>query len=200
VATFSAVAPELATARLMALQRASLERLEQVSSALVTALLPVWSDGRTKTDPLDYIEVLREPGAISARFAELQTTVEHEILVFTKPPYATPPAENVEGLRLLERTTARSVYERSIFDDPEHVEAVRRFIANGEQARVVDRLPIKLAILDERVAVFQMQDPIADSEGLTIMIVEHPSLAELLKIAFEAVWASATDFEDAAAA
>jgi hypothetical protein len=30
------------------------------------------------------------------------------------------------------------------------------------------------------------------------MIVEHPSLAELLKIAFEAVWASATDFEEAA--
>jgi hypothetical protein len=126
--------------------------------------------------------------------------VEHEILVFTKPPYAIPPAENVEGLRLLENKIARSVYERTIFDRSEHVEAVRRFIANGEQARVVDRLPIKLAILDERVAVFQMQDPIAGSEGLTIMIVEHPSLAELLKIAFEAVWASATDFEDAAAA
>ncbi|MYT21389.1 TrmB family transcriptional regulator, partial [Streptomyces sp. SID7760] len=56
VAAISAVAPELALARLMALQRESLERLNATSAALATALLPVWNDGRTHTDPLDYIE------------------------------------------------------------------------------------------------------------------------------------------------
>jgi sugar-specific transcriptional regulator TrmB len=195
---YSATAPDLAIPRLVADHRARLEAMEADAELMVAEMAKEYAAGQRETDPLDYIEVLREPGAISTRFAELQKAVENEILVFTKPPYAIPPAENVEGLRLLENKTARSVYERSIFDRPEHVDAVRRFIANGEQARVVDRLPIKLAILDERVAVFQMQDPIAGSEGLTIMIVEHPSLAELLKIAFEAVWASATDFEDAA--
>jgi HTH-type transcriptional regulator, sugar sensing transcriptional regulator len=195
---YSAVAPSDAVARLLDEHRSQLGQLEREAEDAIERLTPRFAAGRDETDPLDYIEVLRDPGAISARFAELQTTVQHEILVFTKPPYAIPPAENVEGLRLLENKTARSVYERSIFDRPEHVEAVRRFIANGEQARVADRLPIKLAILDERVAVFQMQDPIAGSDGLTIMIVEHPSLAELLRIAFEAVWANAVDFESAA--
>ena len=82
--------------------------------------------GRKHTDPLGFIEVLREPGSIASRFAELQAAAESEILVFTKPPYATPPEENVEGLKLLERGTARSVYERSLF---EHADAVEEFSA-----------------------------------------------------------------------
>ena len=195
---YSAVAPSEAVARLLEERRSHLSQLEREAQDAIERLTPRFSAGRGETDPLDYIEVLREPGAIAARFAELQSGVEREILVFTKPPYATPPAENVEGLRLLESHVARSVYERSIFDQPEHVEAVRRFIASGEQARVVDRLPIKLAVIDDRIAVFQMQDPVAGEEGLTIMVVEHPSLAELLKVAFEAVWKNATEFEAAA--
>jgi sugar-specific transcriptional regulator TrmB len=195
---YSAVAPNEALARLLDERRSQLGQLERDTQDAIDRLTPRFSAGRDATDPLDFIEVLREPGTIAVRFAELQASVETEILVFTKPPYATPPAENVEGLRLLENKTARSIYERSIFEHAEHVAAVRRFIANGEQARVVDRLPLKLAVIDERVAVFQMQDPIAGGEGLTIMVVEHPSLAELLKIAFEAVWVTATDFEEAA--
>jgi sugar-specific transcriptional regulator TrmB len=196
---YSAVAPDEALERLLGERRNQLAQLERETQDAIERLTPTFHAGRGETDPLDYIEVLREPGAIATRFAELQAAVESEILVFTKPPYATPPAENVEGLRLLQKHSARSVYERSVFDHPEHVAAIRKFIDTGEHARVVERLPIKLAIVDERIAVFQMQDPVAGAEGLTIMIVEHPSLAELLKIAFEAVWESADEFEDAAA-
>ena len=115
--------------------------------------------------------------------------------MFTKPPYAVQPAENIGGLELLERhIEARSVYERSIYDDGEQAEAVRSFVAAGEDARVVDRLPLKLVLIDERVALFTLEDPVARSEGLTIMIVEHPALAGLLKLAFEAVWALGEPF------
>ncbi len=71
---------------------------------------------------------------------------------------------------------------------------IREFIAAGEQARVVDELPLKLVVIDERVAMFTMEDPVAGDPELTIMIVEHPALASLLKIAFEAVWAGGTPF------
>ena len=42
--------------------------------------------------------------------------------------------------------------------------------------------------------MFTMEDPIAGKPALTIMIVEHPALASLLKIAFEAVWATGSPF------
>ncbi|MDX6492484.1 MAG: HTH-type transcriptional regulator, sugar sensing transcriptional regulator, partial [Gaiellaceae bacterium] len=86
------------------------------------------------------------------------------------------------------------IYEHSIYDDAAHSAAIRTFVAAGEQARVVDELPIKLVVIDERVAMFTMEDPVAGEPALTIMIVEHSALARLLKLAFEAVWERGTPF------
>jgi sugar-specific transcriptional regulator TrmB len=194
-AHYKAVSPETAVGVLVAAQRAELEHVEREAASAVARLTPAYRAGRDENDPLDYIEVLREPAAIGARFAELEASAQREILVFTKPPYAVEPGENVAGLQLLERgVEARSVYERSVYEDEAVVAAVRRFVAAGEQARVVDELPLKLVLIDERIALFTMADPIAGAEVLTIMIVEHTALASLLKLAFERVWERGDDF------
>ena len=93
--------------------------------------------------------------------------------------------------------TARSVYELSAFDDPAFVDGVRRFIEVGEEARFVEALPLKLVIIDETIVMFGMEDPVAGRPDLTIMVVEHPQLAGVLKIAFTAVWESGLTFDDA---
>jgi HTH-type transcriptional regulator, sugar sensing transcriptional regulator len=195
---YSAVPPGEAIERLLADRRRELGEAERLAADATERLTATYEAGRDHTDPLAFIEVLREPGAIAARFAELQAAAQSEILVFTKPPYATPPGENVEGLKLLDRCTARSVYEQSLFEHGDAVEAVERFVQAGEQARVVARLPMKLAIIDGRIAMFSLVDPVAESDGLTILVVEHPALAALLEIAFEAVWREGVDFAAAA--
>ncbi len=137
-ARYVASAPGDAIERLVEQRRSELERVERQAADAVSRLTPAYEEGRSAVDPLSFIEVLREPAAIAKRFTELEASTMREILVFTKPPYALEPAENVEGLRLLDRNvSARSVYERSIYDHPEQVAAVRRFVAAGEQARVV---------------------------------------------------------------
>ena len=85
--------------------------MELEGAPIVEELTPAYEKGQTHTDPLEYIEVLRDRGAINERFAEIQRSVKREILVFTKPPYATPPQENVEGLEVTQSHVARSVYE-----------------------------------------------------------------------------------------
>jgi sugar-specific transcriptional regulator TrmB len=194
-ARYTALSPEEAVGALLGARRSELEQLEREAAEAIARLTPEFRAGRSENDPLDYIEVLREPAAIGKRFAELEASVEHEILVFTKPPYAIEPADNVAGLQLLERgVQARSVYERSLYDDAAQVEAVRHFIDAGERARIVDELPLKLVLIDERIALFTMEDPVAGAPGLTIMIVEHSALARLLKLAFERMWESGEDF------
>jgi sugar-specific transcriptional regulator TrmB len=195
-ARYTAASPEEALWGALERRRSAVSQLEREIADTIERLTPAYRDGREADDPLRFIELLREPAAIANRFTALEATAEKEILVFTKPPYAVQPAENVEGLELLERNIeARSVYERSIYDDPAQAASVRSFIAAGEAARVVEKLPLKLAVIDERVALFTLEDPVAHSDGLTIMIVEHPSLARLLKLAFEAVWASGKPFD-----
>jgi HTH-type transcriptional regulator, sugar sensing transcriptional regulator len=194
-AQYKAASPEEALWRSLDRRRAELAQLESGIAETIERLAPAYHAGRNEDDPLRFIEVLREPAAIASRFAALEAAVEREILVFTKPPYAVEPAENVEGLKLLERRIeARSVYERSIYDHPTQAASVRTFVEAGEQARVVDGLPLKLVVVDERICLFTLEDPVAGTPGLTIMIVEHPALARLLKLAFEAVWAQGEPF------
>jgi HTH-type transcriptional regulator, sugar sensing transcriptional regulator len=166
---------------------------------MVGLLQPAYLAGQEHTDPLEYIEVLRDRRAINERFAELEAGIKDEILVFTKPPYATPVFEHDEGLEVVSSHSARSVYELSAFDDPRSAEAIRRYIEAGENARFVEELPLKLVIIDEQIVMFGIEDPVAGSSILTMIVVEHPSLARLLKIAFEAVWATGLTFDQAAA-
>jgi sugar-specific transcriptional regulator TrmB len=196
-AKYSAVPPEAAIERLLADRREELERLERDGEALVEQLAPAFRAGQGHSDPLQYIEVLRDRNAVNERFGELQAGIQREILVFTKPPYATPPQDNPEGLEVTRTHVVRSVYEFSVFDDPAFTEGVRRFIKAGEEARFVTELPLKLVVIDETVVMFGMEDPIAGSSEVTIMVVEHPSLAQILKVAFDAVWAQGLTFEQA---
>ena len=69
---------------------------------MVETLTPAFLAGREHTDPLEYIEVLRDRRAINERFGELEAGIKDEILVFTKPPYATPVFEHDEGLQVVE--------------------------------------------------------------------------------------------------
>lgn len=197
LAKYAAVAPELAVERLLALRRRELNALELDATSIVAALTPAFAEGRTQTDPLEYIEVLRDAGAISRRFAELQTQVQREILVFTKAPYAEPPQENVVGIEVSRTHEARSVYEASIFEDEALLAGVRRFVEAGERARFVESLPMKLVIIDETIVMFGMSDPVAGSDALTIVVVEHPSLAGVLKLAFDTVWGAGLEFAEA---
>jgi predicted DNA-binding transcriptional regulator len=195
VATYSAVTPELALARLMAVQRESVERLERVSQGLAGALQPLWSQGREHTDPLDYIEILRDPKAISERFADIQRQARHELLTFCKPPFVAP-ADNAEGITVVHRLhraggIVRAIYLNDALGDPETMEHVRRFAAAGEEARFAPELPLKLVIADASLVLCDMPDPVAGADSTTTLFIEHPALAGCLRLAFHTVWQDA---------
>lgn len=197
VVKYAATAPELALNGLLADHRRSLADLEHQASRMMEELGPAYRAGQEHSDPLEYIEVLRDRRAINERFGDLQAGIKDEILVFTKPPYAKLPQENVEGIEVTRTHRARSVYELSAFDDPAFIEGVRRFIEAGEEARFVPALPLKLVIIDERFVMFGMEDPVAGGTDLTMMVVEHQALATVLKIAFNAVWEQGLTYDEA---
>lgn len=197
VVKYSATAPELAVDQLLTAHRDDLSKMERDARQMISDLKPAYEAGQEKTDPLEYIEVLRDRRAINERFAELQSGVKKEILVFTKPPYATPPQENVEGLEVIQDHEARSLYEFSVFDEPAVMRGVQRFVEAGEDARFVPELPLKLVIIDETIVMFGMEDPVAGGSELTMMVVEHKSLALVLKTAFNAIWETGLTFDQA---
>lgn len=201
VAGYSAVAPEIAVDRLMEQQRRSLGRLERLSDELARELLPTWDSGRTHTDPLDYVEVLRDAADISDRFDRIQNEAERELLSFSRPPWVTP-SENLAGLEASARLhaagrTVRSLYSRDVLDDPVMLEVVRRFGEVGEEIRIADSLPLKLIVADGSTVLCDMPDPVARAGATTSLVIRHPSLAETLRMAFQSIWEQSPTLEEA---
>ncbi|MCL2733344.1 MAG: TrmB family transcriptional regulator [Actinomycetia bacterium] len=195
VATFTAVAPELAVARLMALQREALERLDRVSANLTASLVPIWSDGRSHTVPLDYIEILRDPKSISEAFTDIQNHAQHELLSLSKPPFVAPGL-NTPGIRAVRRLrrnggSVRAIYTHEALADPETLDNVRRSRAAGEECRFAADLPLKLVVADASLVLCDMPDPVAGTGSTTALYIEHPALAACLRMAFLTVWDSA---------
>ena len=91
----------------------------------------------------------------------------------------------------------RSIYEFSLLRDPVRRAGVQRFVDLGEHARFVERLPMKLAIIDERIVVFALSNPVAGADDLTTVVIEHADLAAVLKMAFEVVWDKGLMLHDA---
>lgn len=196
-AKYVATSPGDATGLLLEAHRERLQVLEGDAEAVAAALLPAYLEGSRHDDPLDYIELIRSPDAVAKRFRELVQSVEREILSFTKAPFAVRIHENDAGLVLAAARQVRTVYELALLDDPVSRGGIARFIEAGEQARFVPELPMKLGIIDERVVLLAMTDPVAGAGGLTTLVIENTQLARCLKLAFEQIWRSGVGFAEA---
>lgn len=196
-ARFVAVPPDEAVNKLVSIHRERLQSLEADADAVRAELGPAFLEGSAHSDPLDYIELIRSPEAIGKRFNELQRATVREMLTFSKMPAAVRVDKNDVGLELARTRVLRSVYESSLLDDPVTCDGIQRFIDAGEQARFVEELPMKLGIIDERIVMLAMIDPLAGDSGLTTLVIENVQLASCLKIAFEEVWTTGVDFATA---
>lgn len=169
-------------------------RLLTQAQGLVAALAPFYSAGSDIGDPLEYVDVLLDPRRVAERAVQLAQAAEREICVLFKRPLISSAEENLAEVR--EPTSRgvryRVIYERAMLDDAELRSWVRQFRAWGQQARVIDELPIKCNLFDDRVALLSLQDPITGKPSFTALSVTHPGFTRMLALAFEGLWQQGT--------
>jgi hypothetical protein len=188
---YAATDPLIAVGRLLAVQRHAFSSLEARSAALATGMRDTWVVGRTETAPLDYVEVLRDPGLLGARFLNLQRGAESELLTFSKSPHPMP--NNQVGLAATRRIAqaggdVRCIYEANALDNPTLVAEALQFIQAGGGARIADEVPMTLCLADGHRALLILTDPTAGSRTPTTILVEHRALTSSLRWAFDALW------------
>jgi sugar-specific transcriptional regulator TrmB len=148
-----------------------------------------------------YVHVIQGASQVSTIYERLLAEAQEELLVFNRPPYSFPRDEvNDAVLDALRRgVKARALYQDPQWNDPE-AEPFRRAMARYHAAvegRLVDDLPIKLALADRKLALLAMTDPVLPEVGFpTTLLVEHPGFAALQAEAFERLWATATPVQD----
>ena len=194
---YRALPPDQVTERLLAVRRRDLEQIAEQANTLVDTLLPQFLSGQHRDEPLDYVEVLRDRRHAVERIAELWDKASDEILSFVCPPYIAPPT--AAEVSLPAAPTQRALYETSLLEIPSLVEVVKASAAQGEEIRLVPKLPLKLTIVDSRAVAFNMPDPVEGHDLITTLVVHHPMLAATLKLAFDTMWATGETLDSALA-
>jgi sugar-specific transcriptional regulator TrmB len=154
-------------------------------------------------NPLDYIKVIKDRYQIHHKYIELCSKAEKEILSFTKPPYVFKSKEQYqEQCDPQYDALKRGVKIKTIFETPVYPKEMAPFIqwmrdihgGDGDEIKMVDSLPIKLAIFDDRTVLFVMPDPILEKLSITTVVVDNPALAMAFKMLFNSVWVQARDY------
>jgi len=174
----------------------------KTADGLVDQLSPLYEKGRTETDPLDYIEIIKDSLPLQKRILQLIDSAEKEVLVFSMPPSLISRQQILEQIEHEKESLKKGVVSKCIYQYPETQDQKRwlhEYITlaqeAGEQARIIEKIPIKMMIIDKRIVVFTLEDPIHHKPSGTTQIIEHRSLANSLQILFDTIWERADDLD-----
>ena len=178
------------------------QKIERIASELKTKIAKIYTPENQISDPLQYIEIIKNPLQIHKRFQQLTAESKKEILILTKPPYAGNQAQVVEQFKQQAKLIKRGVKVKSIYEIPQEpsarnwwIQIVSKAVKSGEDARAAAELPMKLAIFDELIVLYTLEDPILHQSSVTTMIIEHRALAKSLKMLFNNIWSTALDYQ-----
>lgn len=204
--SYYAIEPNIALQNLATYQRDEFEKKMEEQNNLINQvtdnLEEIYNNNVEKSDKLDYIELIKNKAQIRKKWLDLQANAESEELVFNKLPYSITPAENLEheSSILKNNVVCKGIYEygdllaENTRDD--FINLLETYSAMGEEVHVIDKLPMKLAIIDERVTMLALNDPVSLKPSITTMIITHPSFASAQKEVFESYWNKSIPFEE----
>lgn len=188
-ARFLPAAPDVGLAALVLDREAQLGRVR----TLAQQWMEDYHAGRRQAKA-ELFEIVTGSDAVLHRFDQLQRSATEEVQALDTPPYAgkAGPRTNDLEFELLQRgVTCRAIYDRAaLLRSPRAIEAILRYVAAGEQARVTTQLPLKLATFDRRLAFVPHS---LDQPDVAGAIVVHPcSLLDVLLYVFDRLWEQAT--------
>ncbi|MEU8328517.1 helix-turn-helix domain-containing protein [Micromonospora sp. NPDC048839] len=183
------------TAPDVALGATLLRRQEDLEAARrrVTQLAEEYRSGLRRQHVDHLVEVIAGARVLRDRLRDLQNAARTEVLWFCRAnPLAMAGPENVEEFDALARGVSyRAIYERDLLLEPGALTDLAKGVAAGEQARVLDRLPVRLAIVDARIAICPLV-PDRDGGEPSAAVIGRSQLLDALLALFESHWRVAT--------
>ena len=174
-------------------------QINDVCGEISLKLKRAHEQNQDEISPLEYVEVLRNPSNIHRNFLQLNAKAQSSVLAFSKPPFARGTKEEIaEQYHIQDVIRGRGVKIKNIHEIPLE-EALEKYKNTKPQenveSRIIDKLPMKLFIFDDRISLFTLEDPIPDRASLTMFKIDHPALTESLKATFYTYWEKAINIE-----
>ncbi len=200
---FEAVEPKIAFGQIFEDYETKLNRRKELIKGLTEVFTPLYEENKEIMNPLDYIEVLTDQNQTQKRYIYEVHNTKREFLTFNKGPYVCDSPEklkeqeDVEKKLLKRGGKCKNIYEageiRNLNWLIDYVKEQKKY---GQEARVVETLPIKMLISDEKIVMFPLEGPHGKSKGITFIIIKHNALAKACRVLFQHYWEQGKDIDD----
>ncbi len=151
---------------------------------------------RRSTDSDGSVVAVYERRQLLADFEDLQHTAQSQVKVVERGPFLSDMETEerlfeLKSARLAAGIDYRTLYQETIYQDPERLRHVLATNAAGAQARTLPDPPLKLIIADNRRAVLVLHTDERRGDPMGLRVGASPILDLLVK-SFDVLWSMAT--------
>jgi sugar-specific transcriptional regulator TrmB len=175
---------------------------KKLAEDIDTLASPRYTNMLQNTDISTSAEIIKDQPSIHERYLNLLKATNKEILGLIKPPYI----HRYDALKLKEqddllfRKIKKGLNVRMLYEIPRtKIEWTYNYIKQcakkGERARLIDNVPAKMYIFDQRYIIVALTDVNPAAAPLTMYTIDHPPLAQAGKIFFNYLWEKALDYK-----
>ncbi len=187
--------PKIILKQIVEYKKKELQEKEKIAFDLEELLSPVFEKGKKNNYSQDFIEILKDKGQIHRKYINLTQNTKKELLTFNKGPYACDTGEkateqqNFEMDLLKRGGKTRGIYETNELKNYSWlVEGLQEEMHHGHEARENEKLPVKMLIFDNSAVMFALDGLENNSDDLTMIAIEHNSVANACRILFDFIW------------
>jgi DNA-binding CsgD family transcriptional regulator len=140
------------------------------------------------------VELVTGSQAMRQRVVQVQRSAREELRCLDRPPYVDSRGTTEIALELLAREVAcRTIYARDAVEQPGTLADIEQLALVGEQARVLPTVPLKLYLVDDRLALLAIQRRPTDIDAA--LVIHSSGLLDALSSLFESLWRRAIPFD-----
>jgi hypothetical protein len=191
---FSAIDPSLAipghVARRSRALQSELTEQSRLAGGLVEDLRCAYLEGQDGQGTLDFLNLVSDATQTAIHYRRMLASVNESYAELSRPPFAVDPLdEQLVKEAAGRRIRCRLIVEEAYLDDQQQ-ERLREYREQGIEIRFVERVPLKLALFDNRGGMLALLDPVSTTPSWTALIFEHSGFAEAMSGLFESYWSS----------
>jgi hypothetical protein len=155
---------------------------------MVHELMTAYTEGQGGRGTLDFLRIVSDPVQAAVQFRRVLSEARSQYLEFSRPPYAVDPLEAAQVLQARERgVSCRMLVEHGTLD-AKHERFLAEYAAVGVEVREIEKVPMKMAVMDGRRGLLALLDPVITRPAWTSIVFEHEGLAEAMTSLFENYW------------
>jgi hypothetical protein len=189
---FSAIDPSLAIPAYLARRSRAVqnELAEQgrLAAGLIDDLRQAYEEGQGGGGKLDFLHLVNDPTQTAFHYRRMLGQAQAQYCEFSRPPFAVDPLDE----QLVREAGSRGVSCRLLIEagplDDSHRSRLSDYAAAGVEIRFHQKLPLKLALFDNRCGLIALLDPVLTKPSWTSVIFDHTGFAEGMSGLFDNYW------------